>query len=187
MELTSARQFRVLFSIFLASLKFHKEQMMQSIMIHQRCILSATTATSKVSRTVIRCTSSSSIAAAAPWSHTNFCTNFTHKNCDVRKRQEVNPWLSLAAQQQQSSSFSSSSSSSSDKAAKKPRQKMVPRKAALHLTPKARDIFRKLIEATSSEGIKLKYEMSSQHALRMAFKFDLIKDVGKELSLDDEG
>ena len=64
---------------------------------------------------------------------------------------------------------------------------MIPRKAALHLTPKAREVFRKLIEATSSEGIKLKYEMSSQNALRMAFKFDLIKDVKKELSFNDEG
>eukprot|EP00986_Skeletonema_menzelii_P021411 scaffold34415_cov143-Skeletonema_menzelii.AAC.2 len=64
---------------------------------------------------------------------------------------------------------------------------MIPRKAALHLTPKAREIFRKLIEATGSEGIKLKYEMSSQHALRMAFKFDLIKDAKTELSFDDEG
>ncbi|KAL7448840.1 hypothetical protein ACHAWC_002370 [Mediolabrus comicus] len=64
---------------------------------------------------------------------------------------------------------------------------MIPRKAALHLTPKARDIFRKLIDATSSEGIILKYEMSSQHALRMAFKFDLVKDAKKELSFDDEG
>ncbi len=33
----------------------------------------------------------------------------------------------------------------------------------------------------------LKYEISSQHALRMAFKFDLIKDVKEELSDQDEG
>jgi hypothetical protein len=64
---------------------------------------------------------------------------------------------------------------------------MVPRKAALVLTPRARDIFRKMISATSSEGIMLKYEISSQHALRMAFKFDLIKDVKEELSDQDEG
>jgi len=88
--------------------------------------------------------------------------------------------LTLTAQQQQSSSFSSSSEKST-------KQRMIPRKAALHLTPKAREVFRKLIEATSSEGIKLKYEMSSQNALRMAFKFDLIKDVKKELSFNDEG
>jgi hypothetical protein len=63
---------------------------------------------------------------------------------------------------------------------------MIPRKAALNLTPKARETFRKLISATDSVGILLKYEISSQHALRMAFKFDLIKDLG-ELSSDDEG
>eukprot|EP00804_Cyclotella_cryptica_P018525 CCRYP_004350-RA/>CCRYP_004350-RA protein AED:0.02 eAED:0.02 QI:145/1/1/1/0.5/0.33/3/3209/227 len=66
-------------------------------------------------------------------------------------------------------------------------RKMIPRKAALHLTPKARETFRKLIAATKSEGIMLKYEISSQHALRMAFKFDLIKDAKKELTADDEG
>ena len=63
---------------------------------------------------------------------------------------------------------------------------MIPRKAALHLTPNARTTFQKLIAATNSEGIMLRYEISSQHALRMAFKFDLIKDL-KELSADDEG
>ena len=66
-------------------------------------------------------------------------------------------------------------------------RKMIPRKAALHLTPKARETFRKLIAATKSEGVMLKYEISSQHALRMAFKFDLIKDAKKELTWDDEG
>ncbi|KAL9182013.1 hypothetical protein ACHAXT_012356 [Thalassiosira profunda] len=64
---------------------------------------------------------------------------------------------------------------------------MVPRKAALALTPKAREIFKKMIAATGSEGIMLKYEISSQHALRMAFKFDLIKDAKTELSAQDEG
>ena len=64
---------------------------------------------------------------------------------------------------------------------------MVPRKAALALTPKARDIFKKMIDATGSEGIILKYEISSQHALRMAFKFDLIKDAKVELTAQDEG
>ena len=64
--------------------------------------------------------------------------------------------------------------------------KMMPRKAALNLTPKARDIFRKLISATASQGIILKYEISSQHALRMAFKFDLVKDLSG-LGFDDEG
>lgn len=64
---------------------------------------------------------------------------------------------------------------------------MVPRKAALALTPKARTVFQKLIAATGAEGIFLKYEISSQHALRMAFKFDLIKDAKKELSAQDEG
>ena len=63
---------------------------------------------------------------------------------------------------------------------------MMPRKAALNLTPKARDIFRKLISATASQGIILKYEISSQYALRMAFKFDLVKDLSG-LGFDDEG
>lgn len=68
------------------------------------------------------------------------------------------------------------------------RQKtMIPRKAALALTPKARDLFKKMISATDSEGIILKYEISSQHALRMAFKFDLIKDAKEELNDQDEG
>ena len=94
----------------------------------------------------------------------------------------VNPFCH---QQQSISSYFSSSSKAA--AANSSKKKMIPRKAALHLTPKARDIFRKLIDATSSEGIILKYEMSSQHALRMAFKFDLVKDAKKELSFDDEG
>eukprot|EP00571_Detonula_confervacea_P017737 CAMPEP_0172312416 /NCGR_PEP_ID=MMETSP1058-20130122/17452_1 /TAXON_ID=83371 /ORGANISM="Detonula confervacea, Strain CCMP 353" /LENGTH=132 /DNA_ID=CAMNT_0013025863 /DNA_START=477 /DNA_END=875 /DNA_ORIENTATION=- len=64
---------------------------------------------------------------------------------------------------------------------------MVPRKAALALTPKARDIFKKIIAATGSEGIMLKYEISSQHSLRMAFKFDLVKDAEKEIGAQDEG
>lgn len=62
----------------------------------------------------------------------------------------------------------------------------VPRKAALNLTPKARTTFQKLIDATKSQGIILRYQISSQHALRMTFKFDLIKDLN-ELSADDEG
>lgn len=63
---------------------------------------------------------------------------------------------------------------------------IIPRKAALKLTPKARETFQKLIAATNSQGIMLRYEISSQHALRMAFKFDLIKDL-QELTADDEG
>ena len=100
------------------------------------------------------------------------------------------PLLSLAVQeqqQQQSSLSFSSSSPTKPTSSSTSRKKMIPRKAALHITPKAREIFRKLIEATSSEGIILKYETSSQHALRMAFKFDLVKDVKRELSFDDEG
>jgi hypothetical protein len=65
--------------------------------------------------------------------------------------------------------------------------KIIPCKAALHLTPKARETFRKLITVTKLDEILLKYEISSQHALRMAFKFDLIKDAKKELMWDDEG
>lgn len=65
-------------------------------------------------------------------------------------------------------------------------KKLIPRKAALKLTPKARETFQKLIAATDSQGIMLRYEISSQHALRMAFKFDLIKDLN-ELTADDEG
>ena len=64
---------------------------------------------------------------------------------------------------------------------------MIPRKAALKLTKDARELFQKIIAATDSEGIMLKYEISSQHALRMAFKFDLIKDAEKELDAQDEG
>lgn len=111
-------------------------------------------------------------------------TKFNHKNGRLKTKHDVvvNP---LCHQQQSTSSYFSSSSKAA--ASNSSKKKMIPRKAALHLTPKARDIFRKLIEATSSEGIILKYEMSSQHALRMAFKFDLVKDAKKELSFDDEG
>merc|ERR1719491_1515462 len=63
---------------------------------------------------------------------------------------------------------------------------IIPRKAALQLTPKAREVFQKLIAVTSSEGIMLKYERSQQ-ALGMVFKLDLIKDVKKELNDRDEG
>lgn len=65
-------------------------------------------------------------------------------------------------------------------------KKPIPRKAALHLTPLARETFQKLIAATDAKGIMLRYEISSQHALRMAFKFDLIRDL-KEIGVDDEG
>ena len=148
--------------------------MMQSMI--QRSVLSTTA--SKIRYTAaIRCSTSS--IAASSWAD----TNSKHFRQEVKHR-DANPvLLTLTAQQQQSSSFSSSS----EKSTKKIKQRMIPRKAALHLTPKAREVFRKLIEATSSEGIKLKYEMSSQHALRMAFKFDLIKDAKTELSFDDEG
>ena len=64
---------------------------------------------------------------------------------------------------------------------------IIPRKAALKLTPKARELFKKLIAATESEGIMLKYELSTKEALRMAFKFDLIKDSRAELTGQDEG
>ncbi len=142
--------------------------MMQSIT--KKCIMSAT-ATPRIS-SMIRCTSS---IAAASWAGTSNCSKHVH-HCQT----PLNSLLTIEAQQLQSSSFSSST-------VKVTKTRMIPRKAALHLTPKAREIFRKLIEATSSEGIKLKYEMSSQHALRMAFKFDLIKDAKKELSHEDEG
>jgi hypothetical protein len=54
---------------------------------------------------------------------------------------------------------------------------MIPRKAAISITPKARTILKQIINITKSHGILLKYEISSQHALRMAFKFVLIKDI----------
>lgn len=142
----------------------------------QRCILSAKTSSYKVNSAAVftrRCNSS---IAGATWTNYN-PTGMHHHN------RNTNTLPLIENQQLQSSLFSSSS----NKPATNTKKKLVPRKAALHLTPKARDIFRKLIEATSSEGIKLKYEMSSQHALRMAFKFDLIKDVEKELSFEDEG
>lgn len=114
-------------------------------------------------------------------------TKFNHKNGGLKTKHDVVVKLCHQQQSTSVSSFSSSSKAAAAAATNLPKKKMIPRKAALHLTPKARDIFRKLIEATSSEGIILKYEMSSQHALRMAFKFDLVKDAKKELSFDDEG
>lgn len=90
--------------------------------------------------------------------------------------------------------FSSAGTGASNKSTvTKPRKsksqktKMIPRKAALKLTPKARNVFKKMIDITNSQGIILKYENSSQHALRMAFKFDLIKDLSKDLTPLDEG
>ena len=65
---------------------------------------------------------------------------------------------------------------------------MVPRKAAIAITPKARTILKQIINITKSQGILLKYEISSQHALRMAFKFVLIKDISTEINTNtDEG
>ena len=134
----------------------------------------------KATRRYIRCASSITCFDA---------TKFNHKSGGLKTKHDV-VMVKLCHQQQSTSvsSFSSSSSKAASAATTNlPKKKMIPRKAALHLTPKAREIFRKLIEATSSEGIILKYEMSSQHALRMAFKFDLVKDAKKELSFDDEG
>ena len=136
--------------------------MMQSLT--RRCITlpAASLTSSKISSTMIRCTSS---IATSSWERTNYSKHM-HYYCQT----PLNPLPTIATQQLQLSSFSSSSGNPTKKNDKK---KMIPRKAALHLTPKAREIFRKLIEGTGSEGIKLKYEMSSQHALRMAFKSDL--------------
>src|SRR5210317_743819 len=145
-------------------------------MMQSRIALSS--AAIKATSRYIRCASSITGSDA---------TKFNHKNgLNTKHNVVVNP---LCHQQQSTSSYFSSSSKAAAAAAATnlPKKKMIPRKAALHLTPKARDIFRKLIDATSSEGIILKYEMSSQHALRMAFKFDLVKDAKKELSFDDEG
>jgi hypothetical protein len=142
-------------------------------MMQSRIALSS--AVTKAASRYIRCASSITCFDA---------TKFNHKNGGLKMKHNVavNP---LCHQQQSISSYFSSSSKAA--AINSSKKKMIPRKAALHLTPKARDIFRKLIDATSSEGIILKYEMSSQHALRMAFKFDLVKDAKKELSFDDEG
>mmetsp|Transcript_4064 Transcript_4064/g.6731 ORF Transcript_4064/g.6731 Transcript_4064/m.6731 type:complete len:224 (-) Transcript_4064:581-1252(-) len=148
--------------------------MMQSITKRCSILISASIAPSKISST-IRCTSSIAISSWERTSHSKRVHYYCHA--------PLHPLPTIAARRLQSSPFSSSSG----KPTKNAKKKMIPRKAALHLTPKAREIFRKLIEATGSEGIKLKYEMSSQHALRMAFKFDLIKDAKTELSFDDEG
>jgi hypothetical protein len=149
-------------------------------MMQSRIALSS--AVTRATSRYIRCASSLTCFDA---------TKFNHKNGGLKTKHgvAVNP---LCHQQQSTSSsllFSSSSKAAAAAAAAtdSSKKKMIPRKAALHLTPKARDIFRKLIDATSSEGIILRYEMSSQHALRMAFKFDLVKDAKKELSFDDEG
>jgi hypothetical protein len=65
---------------------------------------------------------------------------------------------------------------------------MIPRKAAIAITPKARTILKQIINITKSRGILLKYEISSHHALRMAFKFVLIKDISTEINTNtDEG
>ena len=65
---------------------------------------------------------------------------------------------------------------------------MIPRKAAISITPKARTILKQIINITKSHVILLKYVISSQHALRMAFKFVLIKDISTEINTNtDEG
>lgn len=101
--------------------------MMQSMI--QRSVLSTTA--SKIRYTAaIRCSTSS--IAASSWAD----TNSKHFRQEVKHR-DANPvLLTLTAQQQQSSSFSSSSEKST-------KQRMIPRKAALHLTPKAREVHRR--------------------------------------------
>jgi len=87
------------------------------------------------------------------------------------------------------SPFASSTTSSSLQK-KRPRKKLkfVPRKAAVALTPKARNFFRALLENTSDEqvvGIMLNYHQSSTGEPRMVFSFDFCK--AHQLTLQDEG
>ena len=73
---------------------------------------------------------------------------------------------------------------------KRPRKKFkfVPQKAAVALTPKARNFFRALLENTSDDqvvGIMLNYHQSSTGEPRMVFSFDFCKK--NQLMSQDEG
>jgi hypothetical protein len=83
-----------------------------------------------------------------------------------------------------------SNNSSLPKKKQRPRRKLkfVPQKAAVALTPKARNFFRALLESTSDEkviGIILNYHQSSTGEPRMVFSFDFVKEG--QLMENDEG
>lgn len=78
-----------------------------------------------------------------------------------------------------------SASSPSDR---KVKHKFVPRKAAVAMTPKARNYFRALLDHSSSPdivGVLLNYHQSSSGEPRMVFSFDFCK--AEHLSPMDEG
>lgn len=88
------------------------------------------------------------------------------------------------------SPFASYSPSSSSSQRRRPRRKLkfVPQKAAVALTPKARNFFRALLENTSDDqvvGIMLNYHQSSTGEPRMVFSFDFCK--ANQLTEMDEG
>lgn len=83
-----------------------------------------------------------------------------------------------------------SNNTSLQKKKQRPRRKLkfVPQKAAVALTPKARNFFRALLESTSDEtviGIILNYHQSSTGEPRMVFSFDFVKEG--QLMENDEG
>lgn len=87
-----------------------------------------------------------------------------------------------------SSPFASTSSSS--QSMKRPRRKLkfVPQKAAVALTPKARNFFRALLETNTDPnvvGIMFNYNQSSTGEPRMVFSFDFAKK--DQLTEQDEG
>lgn len=86
-----------------------------------------------------------------------------------------------------SSPFASNSSPITRTRARR-KLKFVPQKAAVALTPKARNFFKALLESTSNPdvvGIMLNYHQSSTGEPRMVFSFDFAKT--NQLTDQDEG
>ena len=71
---------------------------------------------------------------------------------------------------------------------KKTKQRgFVPRKAALNLTPKARQFLKALLENAPNDviGVMLKYQMSTAGQMRMVFAFEFVRE--HQIAKDDEG
>ena len=96
-----------------------------------------------------------------------------------------------------SSPFSDNNNSDSQTLTRKKRKKkrFIPRKAAVQLTPKAREFFKKLLESDpTKKGILLDYHQASSGEPRMVFSFKFVNNTddddggdGGTLTDDDEG
>ena len=75
----------------------------------------------------------------------------------------------------------------SDTKKKKKQRGFVPRKAALNLTPKARQFLKALLENAPDDviGVILKYQMSTAGQMKMVFAFEFVRE--HQIAQDDEG